>query len=34
MENIYPFGAISDPNAPKHSFKKKIPKNDKLLEKA
>jgi len=31
MENNYPFGAVSDQNAPKHLVRKKMPKNDKYL---
>jgi hypothetical protein len=34
MDTLYPFGAVSDANAPKHLVRKKIPKNDKYLEKA
>jgi len=34
MENIYPFGALTDLNAAKHSVKKKIANNDKSVEKA
>lgn len=35
MESLFPFGALHDhPNPPKHLIRKKIPRNDKLLEKA
>lgn len=34
MDTVYPFSAVTDPNAPKHLVRKKIPKNDKYFEKA
>jgi hypothetical protein len=34
MDTNYPFGVITDQNAPKHLVRKKMPKNDKYLEKA
>ena len=34
MDTLYPFGAVADPNAPKHLVRKKISKTDKFLEKA